>query len=228
MARKEDDLRPEESGTLLRFFLEKHDQAQFARKTDGGAQIPGIDAIETVVNGEKLPEQGIIVHAEVIKGYEGVVSVYQYDKIDAVDIDDSRPKFDQVRMGVHFHGVKELNLSYENPNYAYKHVEPFNRMQATNYIGFSFEDLDIFDLSDRGRFLLAKHTLNIGGLYTSFDRRFEDIKDEEKKREVTVVFDKDNQEGALEAIKTIMSKLIGVQDQDVELIALQTKEKLNK
>src|SRR5260221_766683 len=113
---RKDNLTTEQRGELLRMLLEGHDQKQFARKTDASAKVPGKDAIETVLNGEKLPEQGILVHAEVKKGYEGVVSIYCYDKIEKTDISDSRPKYDEVRMHVSFGSGKELVMAYENPN----------------------------------------------------------------------------------------------------------------
>ena len=226
---RKDNLTPEQRGELLRMLLEGHDQKQFARKTDASAKVPGKDAIETVLNGEKLPEQGILVHAEVKKGYEGVVSIYCYDKIEKTDISDSRPKYDEVRMHVSFGSGKELVMAYENPNYFYKNREPFDRMQTTSYIGFTFNDLDIIDLSDHGRLLVLKEASeNSYGSSTSFDRRFEDVNDDHDGREILVVFDKDDYVGACEAVYIIMSKLIGANDQDAELITQEVGKRLEK
>ncbi len=226
--RNDNSATPEQMGDLLRMLLEKHDQNKFAKRTDGGAKIPGKDVIETVLNGEKLPAQGILVHAEVRKGYEGVIGVYCYDEIKDVSINDSRPRFDEVRMHIRLGSSRELTLAYENPNYSYKEKEPFNRMQTTSYIGFAFNDLDLFDLSDHGRLLVVKHALESDVSGTTFDRRFEDIKESNDTREVTVVFENEDFVGACEAVSTIMSKLIGAQDVDSELAAAQVELKLKK
>lgn len=224
------DLTPEQMGDASSFFLEKHDQEKYGAERpqiDGAVPILGQDPFEIALRSEQLPQRGLLVHAEVAKGYEGVISVYDYKGL-KVSLNDQRPEgYDQIRMHADFGPTKELQLAYENPNYFYKHTEPYNRMSVTSYMGVGFGELDITYLSDDGRLLVAKRQFNMAeGLSTSFDRSERELGEESRQREVLALFDEGDYEGAMEAVRTVMSKLIGMTPEDVEQAIQQVKGKL--
>jgi hypothetical protein len=101
----------------------KH-QERFRREVDGEAEIPGRDPFEIVLAGQRLSEQGILVHANVVKGFEGVVRIHEYCHMEDVQIHDSRPEVDQVRMNVELGASRELDLAYEHPNSSQKDRDP--------------------------------------------------------------------------------------------------------
>lgn len=225
----EDKLTPEQHGQALRFFLEKHDQGKFRREVDSSAEIPGQDPFDIVLSGKKLPDKGILVSAKTAKGFEAVVEVYEYDNIRGVKIEDSRPKYDEVRMYVDFESKgqsRQLALAYENPSYFFKDRPPSDRMSPTSYIGYGFDSLDSHSLSDGGRLLIQKEAGKIGGLFTSFDRFERDLESDNPTREVLRLFSEGDVSGATGAVEAVMAKLVGTNQQDAELISSQVKVKL--
>lgn len=227
----EDKFTPEQHGQALRFFLEKHDQGKFRREVDSKAEIPGQDPFDIILSGEELPQKGILVSAKAAKGFEAVVDIYAYDNIRGVDLNDSRPKYDQVRMYVNFESegeFRELSLAYENPNYFYKDKPPYDRMSPTSYIGYGFDSLDTHNLSDGGRLLIQKKANETGGLSTSFDRFEKDLEPDSPNREVLRLFSEGDINGAAGAVETIMAKVVGANQQDAELISGQVKTKLGE
>ncbi len=225
----EDKLTPEQHGQVLRFFFERRGQGKFRREVDSAAEIPGQDPFDIVLSGKKLPDKGILVSAKVAKGFEAVVQVYEYDNLRGVTIEDSRPKYDQVRMYVAFDSKgqsRELALAYENPNYFFKTRPPYDRMSPTSYIGYGFDSLDIHNLSDGGRLLIQKKAGKTGYLLTSFDRFERDTEPDNPTREVLRLFNVGDVNGVAGAVEAVMVKLVGVNQQDAELISSQVKAKL--
>jgi len=225
----EDKLTPEQHGQALRFFLEKHDQGKFRREVDSAAEIPGQDPFDIVLAGKKLPDRGILVSAKAAKGFEAVVQVYEYDNIRSVKVEDSRPKYDQVRMYVDFDSKgesRELALAYENPSYFFKDRPPYDRMSPTSYIGYGFDSLDTHNLSDGGRLLIQKKADKIGGLFTSFDRFERDLEPDNPNREVLRLFNEGDINGVAGAVEAVMAKVVGANQQDAGLISSQVRAKL--
>jgi hypothetical protein len=234
MARTPEDktdlgLTPEQMGQVLRFQLERHDQQKYGseRQIEDAAQIPGKDPFEIALTGKQLPQRGILVHAEVAKGYEGIISVYEYDGLE-VKLDDQRPKgYDQIRMHADFASTTEHQLAYQNPNDFYRNTQPYERMSPTSYMGVGFDQLEGTDLSDGGRLLITRQPHNMtGGLFTSFDRSERELVPESRQREVLALFDAGDYAGAITAVRTVMSRLIGAASQDVDLATQQLQAKL--
>lgn len=235
MARTPEDksdlgLTPEQMGRSLQFFLERHDQQKYRseRQIEDAVQIPGKDPFEIALTGEQLPQKGILVHAEVAKGYEGVISVYEYDGLE-VKLDDQKLKgYDQIRMHANFASTTEHQLAYQNPNDFYRNTQPYERMSPTSYMGVGFDQLEGTDFSDGGRLLVTRRPHNMaGGLGTSFDRSERELTSESRQREVLALFAADDYAGAIGAVRTVMSRLIGVASQDVDLAAKSLQAKLN-
>jgi hypothetical protein len=229
MTTKENELDERQLGQALGFALEKHDQGKYSKEVDGAAEIPGQDPFEIVLSGEQLPPKGIFVSTKVAKGYEGVVKVLEYDKLGKVDVSDSRPKYDQVRMyaSIESEGeARELDMAYENPDYFFKSKQPYNRTTPTSYINVGFDALDVHELSDGGRLLIEQQAKQAGSTFTSFDRSEKELEPDSATREVLRVFNPGDFEGVSETVETVMTKLVGVQEEDAKFISSEVRKKL--
>lgn len=208
---------------------DKKDSTSVRREVDGKAEIPGKDPFDIVLSGAKLPDRGILVSAQVEKGYGGVVVIYEYGRLTGQDIQDHRPKYDEVILNVGIDpqaGSRVLQLAYENPMYSRKDVEPMNRTSPASYLGRRFKDLDINKLFDGGRLLIEKKAHGFGSTFISFRRSEKELDPDFTNREVARLFESGDFQGASEAVGAIISKLVGTAKSDTALVTSQVRAKL--
>lgn len=206
--------------------------ARFAKTDiDGASDIPGLDPIDLLLQGEKLPQSGILVNAKIAKGYKGVINIYEYDGGEnpvRTKINDYRPESDNIEM--HFtvlHGsVSETHVTYENPNYFYKTTEPGMRNTPTSYLSSEFRSLDVIPLSDGGRLFITKVPNISTGISTEFHRKDDELSPQSPTRNVVRLFDSGDYQAVIENVGAIFTKLIGIAQQDIDTTTTQLMGKL--
>jgi hypothetical protein len=120
--------------------------------------LPGLDPAEIIKKTGSLPEDGILLEARITRGGNGVFAVYDYDYVEKAELDEHEGA---QRISVTFLGSKEskareLDFSYEHPDYPDKETEPSDRADSYSYLAYGFGRLDAITLNDGGRLLVMK------------------------------------------------------------------------
>lgn len=138
-------------------------------------ELPGLDPFELVrINGE-LPKTGILLEAKMTRNGNAVFQIYDYDNLERVSLEEFGEDDEYQKLRTEFRWdddshAREVDFTYEVPNYPDKDVPPYNRGDEYSYIGCDFDGLDAIDLPNGGRLLISKKPTKLGGLYTQLDQ----------------------------------------------------------
>jgi hypothetical protein len=118
-------------------------------------------------------------------------------------------------------------VSYENPNFPQKSMEPYNRMSTASYLPTNFASLDIIDLECSGRILSQKAALEGFGGTLFFEMRWEDLdKRGERMREVDISRATDNEDGLLKIVAQLGYSM-GMDNEGLQKIVACVKAKVS-
>lgn len=107
---------------------------------------------------------GILTSAHFDKGYCGVLNISSFEALKLQSVP-KKEKGSRVYFDVR---GQEWIGGFENPNYAFKNKQLFNRGSQSTYMGMGFDSLDILLTSDGGRFFSAKESY-ASNTFTSAD-----------------------------------------------------------
>lgn len=178
-------------------------------------ELPGRDPYEIVRREKRLPARGILLEANFAHKGNGVFTVYQYDNLEKVRLDEQGEGRQYQYLHTFFHWSKDtksrqLELGYENPNYLAKAKEPYNRGETVSYIPVGFSELDRIDLPGSGRLLILKKPRVIGNLSTRLDQHPWADTIGGKSRQLVRWFNFEDVHGVAETVKVIARDLMGV------------------
>ena len=180
--------------------------------------LPGLDPIEMVRTSGELPATGMLISARITRGGPAVFKIYNYDNIEEVKITETGEGDEYQYLHPTFRwsedsNAKEVEFSYEPPNYFFQDTQPYNRTDEYSYMGSNFESLDIVELSNGGRLLITKEPYKIGNFGTRLDQipwKSNLIKGQS--RSITGWFSESDIEGVTQAAETIARDLIGLDE----------------
>ena len=194
--------------------------------------IPGVNPFDALLRFgitpllKRLPQTGILVAADYLKGRDSAFRIFTYNGIRGVGLPERAKRNGggtHAAVSIDFEGGRELTACYEPPDYPDTGKVP-NVRTYHMFMPSDWDGVDTHTLSNGGRLLISNATSPING-YPEFRQGFNSFNPRNIKG-LARVFQAEDYAGATEAVNKIASKLIGVNPTDAEFISSQVKAKL--
>ncbi len=107
--------------------------------------------LETMKDGDKLPEKGIFLHLKFLSGKShGVGRVVVYDEVEKAAYLDKEKRADLSLKG------KTVYFGIEDPHYQFRATEPYNRSEQESYIPITAGKLQVMETFNDGRVFIQE------------------------------------------------------------------------
>ncbi len=167
---------------------------------------------DIIKSGEQQIKPGVIARTQFEEGYCGVLDIYIHNEAKL-----KRNKDKNKIYVVDLKGKRWLG-AFENADYPYKELQPYDRFGNSAYFPMRFKDLDEFPTSNEGSFLSGNSVYNINIFFP--------ITKDEQEGDITMSFEEENVSKKLSNyLKQILPRM-GVPKIDTETIVEDIFKKL--
>lgn len=106
---------------------------------------------ETLRDGDKIPEKGLLFYLKFLSGKShGVGRVILYDNVEKINYSKTESRAELAL------GGKSVYFGIEDPNYQFRATEPYNRSEQESYIPITAGKLQVMETFNDGRIFIQE------------------------------------------------------------------------